>query len=90
VEQEIYKNRKKYAKEITQSWVKAMKYFDNGEFVYAKEELLKIVKIDPSNAGALQYLDFIQKKVDRVNEIQANDIFKQGVKEYNEENYEKL
>jgi tetratricopeptide (TPR) repeat protein len=88
-EQEIYKNRKKYAKEITQSWVKAMKYFDNGEFVYAKEELLKIVKIDPSNAGALQYLDFIQKKVDRVNEIQANDIFKQGVKEYNEENYEK-
>ncbi|MFA7674902.1 MAG: hypothetical protein WCY38_02430 [Endomicrobiia bacterium] len=88
-EQEIYKNRKKYAKEITQSWVKAMRYFDNGEFVYAKEELLKIVNIDPTNAGALQYLEFIQKKVDRVNAIQANDIFKQGVKEYNEENYEK-
>ncbi|MFA7073776.1 MAG: hypothetical protein WC234_01145 [Endomicrobiaceae bacterium] len=88
-EQEIYKNRKKHAKEITQSWVKAMRYFDNGEFVYAKEELLKIVEIDPTNAGALQYLDFIQKKVDRVNAIQANDIFKQGIKEYNDENYEK-
>lgn len=88
-EQDIYKNRKKYEKEITQSWVKAMRYFDNGEFVYAKDELLKIVDIDPTNAGALQYLDFIQKKVDRVNAVQANDIFKQGVKEYNEENYEK-
>ncbi len=87
-EQEIQRNRKKHAKEISQYWLEAMKHFDKGEFVYAKEKFLKITEIDPQNAGALQYLDFIDKKVQKVNRIQANSIFEQGIKKYNEQEYE--
>ena len=88
-EQEIYANRKRHEKEITDHWIKAMKHYENGEFVYAKDELTKITDIDPTNAGALQYLEIIQKKVDKVNAVQANNIFKQGLAEYEQNNYEK-
>lgn len=88
-EQEKYANRKRHQKEISELWVKAMKSYDDGEFVYAKEEFKKILEIDPDNAGALQYLDFIQKKIDKVNAVQSNNIFKQGLAEYEKENYEK-
>ena len=88
-EQEIYINRKKHQKEITEHWTKAMKHYENGEFVYAKDELKKITEIDPTNAGALQYLEIIEKKVEKVNAVQANNIFKQGLAEYENNNYEK-
>ncbi len=88
-EQEKYANRKKHQKEISEHWMKAMKSYDDGEFVYAKEEFKKILEIDPDNAGAIQYLDFIQKKIDKVNAVQSNNIFKQGLAEYEKGNYEK-
>lgn len=88
-EQEIYANRKRHQKEITEHWVKAMKHYEDGEFVYAKDELKKITDIDPTNAGALQYLEIIQKKIDKVNAVQANNLFKQGLAEYEQNNYEK-
>lgn len=88
-EQEIYANRKKHQKEISDHWLKAMSHYDKGEFVFAKDELLKIKEIDPENAGANQYLAFIQKKVDKVNAVQANNIFKQGLEEYEAEHYER-
>ena len=88
-EQEIYANRKRHQKEITEHWIKAMKHYENGEFIYAKDELTKITDIDPTNAGALQYLEIIQKKVDKVTAIQSNNIFKQGLAEYEQNNYEK-
>lgn len=87
-EQQIQRNRQKHAKEISKYWVEAMKHFDKGEFVYAKEDFLKITAIDPQNAGALQYLEFIDKKVQKVNRVQANNIFEEGMKKYNEEDYE--
>lgn len=87
-EQQIQQNRRKHAKEISKYWVEAMNHFDKGEFVYAKEKFLKITEIDPKNAGALQYLDFIDKKVKKVNRIQANTVFEQGLKKYNEKEYE--
>ncbi|MBO7611512.1 MAG: hypothetical protein J6T23_04790 [Elusimicrobia bacterium] len=87
-EQEIYVNRKKHQKEISEHWVKAMKYYDNGEFVYAKDELNKILEIDPENAGAIQYLGFIQKKVDKVTAVQSHNLFKKGLTEYESKNYE--
>lgn len=87
-ERDIYNNRKKYEKEITQSWLLAMKYYDKGDFIYAKEELLKIIDIDPENAGALQYLDNIQKKIERVNVIQSHNVFKQGMDAYEKGDYE--
>ncbi len=88
-EQEAYLNRKKHQKEISDYWVKAMNHYDKGEFVFAKDELLKITEIDPENAGALQYLSFIQKKIDKVSSVQANNIFKQGMEEYENRDYEK-
>ena len=88
-EQEKYANRKRHQKEISELWVKAMKSYEDGEFVYAKEEFKKILEIDPDNAGALQYLDFIQKKIDKVNAVQSHNIFKQGLDEYGKQNYEK-
>ena len=88
-EQEIYANRKRHQKEITEHWVKAMNHYEKGEFVYAKDELNKITDIDPTNAGALQYLEIIQKKIDKVNLVQSNNIFKQGLAEYEQNNYEK-
>ena len=88
-EQEIYANRKRHQKEITEHWIKAMKHYENGEFIYAKDELKKITDIDPTNAGALQYLEIIQKKVDKVNSVQSNNLFKQGLTEYEQNNYEK-
>lgn len=87
-ERDIFKNRKKYEKEITESWLLAMKYYDKGDFIYAKEELNKIIAIDPENAGALQYLDNIQKKIDRVNVIQSHNVFKQGMDAYEKGDYE--
>lgn len=87
-ERDMYNNRKKYEKEITQSWLLAMKYYDKGDFIYAKEELLKIIDIDPENAGALQYLDNIQKKIDRVNIIQSHNVFNQGMEAYGKGDYE--
>ena len=88
-EQEIYANRKRHQKEIAEHWLKAMKYYDNGEFVYAKDEFNRILEIDPKNAGAIQYLSFIQKKVDKVNAVQSQNIFKEGIVEYEKKNYEK-
>ena len=88
-EQEVYANRKRHQKEITEHWMKAMKHYENGEFIYAKDELKKITDIDPTNAGALQYLEIIEKKVNKVNAVQANNIFKQGLAEYENNNYEK-
>lgn len=88
-EQQIYANRKKYQKEITQYWIKAVNYFDKGDFVYAKDEFNKILEIDPTNAGALQYLDIINEKIDKVNSFQTHNIFKQGVAEFEQGNYEK-
>ena len=88
-EQEIYANRKRHQKEITEHWIKAMKHYEDGEFVYAKDELTKITDIDPTNAGALQYLEIIQKKIDKVNAVQSNNLFKQGLAEYEQNNYEK-
>ena len=88
-EEEVYANRKKHQKEISEHWIKAVKYYDNGEFVYAKEEFNKILEIDPENAGALQYLDFIQKKVDKVTAVQSHNMFKQGLVEYEKHDYEK-
>jgi tetratricopeptide (TPR) repeat protein len=88
-EQEVYANRKRHQKEITEHWIKAMKHYENGEFIYAKDELKKITDIDPTNAGALQYLEIIEKKVNKVNAVQANNIFKQGLTEYESNNYEK-
>ena len=87
-EQEMYANRKKHQKEISEYWMKAMKYYDNGEFVYAKDELNKILEIDPENAGAIQYLEFIQKKVDKVTAVQSHNLFKKGLTEYESKNYE--
>jgi len=87
-EQQIQRNRQKHAKEISKYWVEAMNHFDKGEFVYAKEDFLKITAIDPQNAGALQYLEFIDKKVQKVNRVQANNIFEEGMKKYNEGDYE--
>ncbi len=88
-EQEIYANRKRHQKEISEHWVKAMNHYEKGEFVYAKDELTKITDIDPTNAGALQYLEIIQKKIDKVNAVQSNNLFKQGLAEYEQNNYEK-
>ncbi|WP_372520638.1 hypothetical protein [Candidatus Ruminimicrobiellum ovillum] len=88
-EEEIYANRKKHQKEISEHWIKAVKHYDDGEFVYAKDEFNKILEIDPENAGALQYLEFIQKKVDKVTAVQSHNIFKQGLVEYEKQNYEK-
>lgn len=87
-ERDIYKNRKKHQKEITDSWILAMKYYDKGDFMYAKEELEKIIAIDPENAGAIQYLETIQKKIDRVNVIQSHAVFKQGIEAYEKGDYE--
>ncbi len=88
-EQEVYINRKNHQKEITEHWLKAMKHYDNGEFVFAKDEFLKVKEIDPENAGADRYLELIQIKVNKVNSVQANNIFKQGLAEYEKQNYEK-
>lgn len=88
-EQEVYANRKKHQKEISEHWLKAVKHYDKGEFVFAKDEFLKVKEIDPENAGADQYLAFINKKVNKVNSVQANNIFKQGLAEYDKQNYEK-
>ncbi len=88
-EQEVYINRKKHQKEISEHWLKAMNHYDKGEFVFAKDEFLKVKEIDPDNVGADQYLAFIRKKVDKVNAVQANNIFKQGLTEYEKQNYEK-
>ncbi len=88
-EQRVYNNRKKHQKEITKYWIKAVNYYDKGDFVYAKDEFNKILEIDPTNAGALQYLEFVNKKIEKVNSLQTNNIFKQGVAEFNEGNYEK-
>jgi tetratricopeptide (TPR) repeat protein len=88
-EQQVYNNRKKHQKEITKYWIKAVNYYDKGDFVYAKDEFNKILEIDPTNAGALQYLEFINKKIEKVSSLQTDSIFKQGVAEFNEGNYEK-
>ena len=88
-EQEVYANRKKHQKEISEHWLKAVNHYDKGEFVFAKDEFLKVKEIDPENAGADQYLAFINKKINKVNSVQANNIFKQGLAEYEKQNYEK-
>ena len=82
-------NRKKYQKGKKVYWIKAIKYFNKGDFVFAKDEFKKILEIDPTDAKALKYLEFINKKIDKVNSLQTYDIFKQGLNEFNEGNYEK-
>ena len=82
-------NKKKYQKVKKVYWVKALKYFNKGDFVFAKDEFKKILEIDPTDVKALKYLEFINKKIDKVNSLQTYDIFKQGLNEFNEGNYEK-
>ena len=75
--------------EIKKHWKKAVNYFNRGDFVFAKDEFNKILEIEPMNMKVLQYLDSINEKIDKVNSLQIHNIFKQGLAEFNEGNYEK-
>ena len=85
---DLYRNRKEHAKEIAELWKQAMKYYNAGEFVYAKDELNKILDIDPENSGAIEYLEFIEEKVNRVNVVQAESTFQKGLASYKEQDFE--
>ena len=85
---ELYRNRKEHAKEIAEHWQQAMNYYNSGEFVYAKDELNKILEIDPENSGAIEYLEIIEEKVARVNVVQAESTFQKGLASYREQDYE--
>lgn len=87
-EMDLYRNRKEHAKEIAQLWKQAMNYYNAGEFVYAKEELNKILDIDPENSGAIEYLETIEEKVARVNVVQSENTFQKGLAAYKEQDYE--
>ena len=87
-EMDLYRNRKEHAKEIAELWKQAMNYYNAGEFVYAKDELNKILDIDPENSGAIEYLEIIDEKVSRVNVVQAENTFQKGIVAYKEQDYE--
>jgi len=85
---DLYRNRKEHAKEIAEHWQQAMNYYNAGEFVYAKDELNKILEIDSENSGAIEYLEIIEEKVARVNVVQAESTFQKGLASYREQDYE--
>ncbi|WP_413852803.1 hypothetical protein [Candidatus Ruminimicrobium bovinum] len=85
---DIYRNRKEHAKEIAEIWKQAVKYYNAGEFIYAKDEFNKILDIDPENSGAIEYLEIIEEKVNRVNVVQAESTFQKGLASYKEQDFE--
>jgi tetratricopeptide (TPR) repeat protein len=86
---EMQENRKKYEKEIIALWTEGMNYYNNGQFIFAKEKFNQILEIDPENAGALKYLSIIQGQVSKVTDLQADKMFTQGMEYYNMADYDR-
>ncbi|MCL2389855.1 MAG: hypothetical protein FWD54_04605 [Endomicrobia bacterium] len=86
---EIRANRKKYEKEIIQLWNEAIKLFDEGNFVASKDKFREILDIDPENAGALKYMSTINVRISKINSMQADKLFTQGMEYYNMADYDR-
>ncbi len=86
---EIQQNRKKNEKKIISLWNEAMGYYNEGNFVYAKDKFKELLEIDPENAGAIKYLDTIETQVSKVTSMQADHLFTQGMEYYNMADYDR-
>lgn len=86
---ETQENRKKYEKEIIKLWSEGMDFYNEGQFIFAKEKFNRILEIDPENAGALKYLSIIQTQVSKVTDLQADKMFTQGMEYYNMADYDR-
>ena len=86
---ELQENRKKHEKEIIALWTEAMSFYNNGQFIFAKDKLSMILEIDPENAGAIKYLAIIQTQVSKVTDLQADKMFTQGMEYYNMADYDR-
>ncbi|MCL2144568.1 MAG: tetratricopeptide repeat protein [Endomicrobia bacterium] len=86
---EIQENRKKYEKEIIALWAEGMDFYNNGQFIFAKEKFNRILELDPENAGALKYLGIIQTQISKVTDLQADKMFTQGMEYYNMADYDR-
>jgi len=88
-EVEVRENRKKNKDKIVALWSEAMQYYNDGNFVFAKDKLKELLDMDPENAGALQYMAAIDKQVSKVTNMQADKLFTQGMDYYNIADYER-
>ncbi|MCL2335393.1 MAG: hypothetical protein FWC57_04955, partial [Endomicrobia bacterium] len=86
---EMQENRRKNKDKIISLWTEAMQYYNDGNFVFAKDKLKDLLDIDPENPGALQYMAIINKQVSKVNAMQADKMFTQGMDYYNIADYER-
>lgn len=86
---EIRENRKKNEKKIIAIWEEAMGFYNDGNFVYAKDKFKELLEIDPENAAAKKYLDHIETKVGVVTAMQADLLFTQAMEYYNMADYDR-
>ncbi|MDR0724134.1 MAG: hypothetical protein LBF23_02990 [Endomicrobium sp.] len=86
-EMAIDKNKKINAKKIVVLWKEGVKFYDEKDFVFAKEKFKEIISIDPKNPGALRYLNLIASQLSNITSVQAKVIFEQAMQYYNEKKY---
>ncbi len=86
---ELQENRKKNEKQIIQLWNEGMNYYNDGNFVFAKDKFKELLVLDPENAGALKYLGIIDTQVSKVTSMQSDQLFTQGMEYYNIGDYER-
>jgi hypothetical protein len=86
-EMTIDENKKTNAKKIVSLWEEGVKFYNEKDFVFAKEKFRGIILIDPKNPGALKYLNLIATQLSNIISVQAKAVFDQAMHYYNEKNY---
>ncbi|MDR3124534.1 MAG: hypothetical protein LBU10_01470 [Endomicrobium sp.] len=83
----VDENAKTNAKKIRSLWQEGVEFYNEKNFVFAKEKFEEIVSIDSKNPGAIKYLNLITTQLSNITAVQAKVIFEQGMRYYNEKNY---
>jgi tetratricopeptide (TPR) repeat protein len=80
-------NKEINAKKIVSLWKEGVKFYNEKNFVFAKEKFKEIISIDFKNSGAIKYLNLIATQLSNITSVQSRIVFEQGMQYYNEKNY---
>ncbi|MDR2395274.1 MAG: hypothetical protein LBD57_01485 [Endomicrobium sp.] len=80
-------NKEINSKKIVSLWKEGVKFYNEKNFVFAKEKFKEIISIDSKNPGAIRYLNLIETQLSNIISVQTRIVFEQGMQYYNEKNY---
>ncbi|MCX5781772.1 MAG: hypothetical protein NT145_03575 [Elusimicrobia bacterium] len=81
------KTRKKNESKIIELWSQAKELYDKSDYVSAKDKINELLILDPDNEEAKKYSKEINAKLEKISNVQIEEIYLKGVLLYSEEKY---